>query len=583
MAEYERCTGCQSFCMQGHQLAINGPDGKREEKNNGDWVQWKNIKSSESTIQTNSTLSAQSQKDLINFIIATYSEGEKCPEKNNIFEDWANKGKITVDMKTTSNTSATSLVEAKKDIEKGGEIQGISSTFDGSIIHASHYNNLLEPLINFYQPVTADPNGEPLQNSNNATKPGPVAGWPGSKTVMVTSGQSDQSEKSLIKASLYNEEGLYAKASKLMYHPYQCNVCNIYEGGEWLEIVDEMWKNLKKDAPPDTGWIYFEHSGTQGYTIMHAGEGKVNARLDCSGCVSAAITLYSIAVGQGANTACQGSYTTHRMGSDWSDPPKLGFTWFDGDGPWQAGDIQVSLAHHTQIVDENVSLAYSGGGETGLNKGGPSSLLNHYVYDGGWRFNGDPGTASGDGSGGFISDTSTDGSGGVSSGKGVLSESDQKKNASIIYNFFTARGWCKTAIAGLCGNIELESGFNPNCHEVGGYGGYGLVQWTPPASDLTNILNKLGLTERNSLQNQLRALYYEYTQGFQWISSYSSTKHYNLEYNHSYEYWAKDDSGNPGLAAQIFMACYERPSYNASINHMAKRAIAAKKWYEFFS
>jgi len=220
-----------------------------------------------------------------------------------------------------------------------------------------------------------------------------------------------------------------------MYHPYQCDICNIYEGGKWLEIVDEMWRNLKADAPSPNGWIYYEHPGSQLYTTMRAGGGEVYARLDCSGCVSAAITLYSIACGKGANTACGGTYSSFSMGSDWSDPPNLGFTWFDGDGPWLPGDIQVCIAHHVQIVDENGNAAYSGGGELGLNKGGPSSSLNFYIYDGGWRYNGDVGSASGgsgSGLGGFSSPEDDDDTGYINTGCTVYgnTSADDKGNVT---------------------------------------------------------------------------------------------------------------------------------------------------------
>ena len=72
--------------------------------------------------------------------------------------------------------------------------------------------------------MSQDPRGQELKingkdpTTNNAKENGPVAGWPGDATALVTSGQTDYSDNSLIKASLYRD--LYEAASKLMYHPY---------------------------------------------------------------------------------------------------------------------------------------------------------------------------------------------------------------------------------------------------------------------------------------------------------------------------------------------------------------------------
>ena len=38
----EKCQGCLSFCMQGHQLAIEGADGNGSNYPKG-WQQWKDL------------------------------------------------------------------------------------------------------------------------------------------------------------------------------------------------------------------------------------------------------------------------------------------------------------------------------------------------------------------------------------------------------------------------------------------------------------------------------------------------------------------------------------------------------------
>ena len=47
----------------------------------------------------------------------------------------------------------------------------------------------------------------------------------------------------------------------------------------------------------------------------------------------------------------------------------------------------------------------------------------------------------------------------------------------VIWNYLKDKGWTSTAIAGVLGNFEQESGMNPNRHQTGG-NGYGLGQWT---------------------------------------------------------------------------------------------------------
>jgi hypothetical protein len=57
-------------------------------------------------------------------------------------------------------------------------------------------------------------------------------------------------------------------------------------------------------------------------------------------------------------------------------------------------------------------------------------------------------------------------------------------NAVIIANKLKGAGYSKAHIAGVLGNFQLESGFNPRVNEGGkvgapmGVGGYGFGQWT---------------------------------------------------------------------------------------------------------
>ena len=78
-----------------------------------------------------------------------------------------------------------------------------------------------------------------------------------------------------------------------------------------------------------------------------------------------------------------------------------------------------------------------------------------------------------------------DGGGGSSSsssggGAGTLSGSSREEQA---WNFFKGKGLTDIAVAGVLGNIRAEDGnFDPFRGEIGGGGGYGLIQWTPATS-----------------------------------------------------------------------------------------------------
>jgi hypothetical protein len=51
-------------------------------------------------------------------------------------------------------------------------------------------------------------------------------------------------------------------------------------------------------------------------------------------------------------------------------------------------------------------------------------------------------------------------------------------DAERIWNFLVAKGLTNEQTAGVMGNIQAESGFNPGIVEKSGGGGFGIVQWT---------------------------------------------------------------------------------------------------------
>ena len=173
---------------------------------------------------------------------------------------------------------------------------------------------------------------------------------------------------------------------------------------------------------------------------------------------------------------------------------------------------------------------------------------------------------------------------------GALTEEEAKNNADIIINTYRASGWDDASIAGLLGNIENESGFNPMRQEVGGQG-YGLVQWTPK-SVLENHCQTLGLSPITNGDNQLICITAEILGNPSSVNEWYSTKAFIQNY---YPSGATDDmigvTGSQFIKnemkwsadklALLFMVCYERPNYDPDINHIDRRKEDALKWFEY--
>lgn len=377
------CQGCQSFCMQGHQLAIKGPDGNGSNYPNS-WKRWKNFigysdgtgtpsSIGNSNAPNNDSLTAQSQLDLINYIKAVYDEGTYNPNNGLGYEKLKASGLSLVE--DGVSIGSTNLDNAKNNV---------ASNF---VIYDYHYNDLLEPLLGSDSPIKSDPKGQSI--SNNASDSGPVAGWTAQPTALVTSGQTDNSENSLIKASLYRD--LYEKASHLMYHPYQCNECNIYEGGQWLEIVEELGVALDKAD--------IRYSWTNSWTATVGGITETN-RTDCSGFVNGCVNIFNATLtGElGGLTGNSDQYTNRD-----SLPPAVQkyFAPYSSSLPRKKGSIVVRHGGQEGSATSHVEVyaQWSGGGS-----GGEGSHMMHRISgsscDAGLEYLGGDTTGSSGGGGG---------------------------------------------------------------------------------------------------------------------------------------------------------------------------------------
>ena len=144
-------------------------------------------------------------------------------------------------------------------------------------------------------------------------------------------------------------------------------------------------------------------------------------------------------------------------------------------------------------------------------------------------------------------------------------------------------------IAAILGNMEVESTLNPILNEVGG-SGYGLVQWTPKQVLIDHVAT-LGLSDYTSGDTQIAVIPHEIrneTNVEEWYSSLAFVSNYynsgatfdmvgitGINFLNNTMNWSADK------LAILFMACYERPSYDPNTNHYEDRQSNALKWLQF--
>lgn len=389
----DKCKGCQSFCMRGAQVLGAAPGTSTDERYSSDseghnsyptsWEQWKNLISGKegTTIQSSAGLTATSQIDLADFIIAGYAEGtHNILDPQFLKTEEEQKQLERVKNPPPGNSSPTYTTECQTDMDSAKD--GVVSN---EIIYAHHYNDFLKALLGTKtSSVTQDTVNADQTVSNDLTSGiiiGQAADIDG-KTVK---------KDDLIFAKQYIE--LAENASSLLYHPYQCNICNICEGSDWMETVVATYEAIAAQNPsyyPETTSVTISVNGL-----------RFNLRPDCSGAVAACLFAYDP---ETIPSGAPASWSTYIMGPDGSAGSfiaKAGFEWVPGTNGDQPGDIQLKIDKHTQVIDEDASQSYSGGSTAGLR--GKKSSINNYTYDGVWR---DLGTGGSTSSGNFDNEIS---------------------------------------------------------------------------------------------------------------------------------------------------------------------------------
>lgn len=187
--------------------------------------------------------------------------------------------------------------------------------------------------------------------------------------------------------------------------------------------------------------------------------------------------------------------------------------------------------------------------------------------------------------------------------------SRMQENARKIYSYFTGKGWSLSAIAGMLGNIQVESTFSPaliqatnrwrlpnNASELsdvpnsvmlnfydsyygisGGGFGIGLVQWDGYTSTSPAGQKLVSFAERYNLNwydgdTQTYRIFREYETNIQWQSATIEGITWT---------WSNyvTNTQTPEVSARIWQVCYEV----ADPGTLIRRQGNARYWYDYFT
>lgn len=150
---------------------------------------------------------------------------------------------------------------------------------------------------------------------------------------------------------------------------------------------------------------------------------------------------------------------------------------------------------------------------------------------------------------------------------GITDVSVTGSNVKIAYEFFVANGFTAAQASGIVGNLYEEStGVNPTQWQIGGGGGYGIAQWTPPTTMIAWVTGKGG--DPNSLGGQSGQVgQLDYLM-------------YDLNNGNSAAKTAVKGDNTVDSATSDFMNDYERPNKaDAALNTRESDALAVYNQY----
>lgn len=172
-----------------------------------------------------------------------------------------------------------------------------------------------------------------------------------------------------------------------------------------------------------------------------------------------------------------------------------------------------------------------------------------------------------------------------------LNQGEMENNANIIINYYRSLNINDNTIAAILGNMQAESTISPVLNERGGGGGYGLVQWTPK-QNLIDACSTLGLSPYTSGDVQIEVIIKEILGTPASIRQWYTTSGFISNYYNSgatsdmigitgQQFLDNSMNWSADKLAVMFMAGYERPSYNPNVNHYTNRMQYALNWFSY--
>lgn len=167
------------------------------------------------------------------------------------------------------------------------------------------------------------------------------------------------------------------------------------------------------------------------------------------------------------------------------------------------------------------------------------------------------------------------------SGRGKTKSEIEK----TVWSQLRGAGFNEIQVAGIMGNIKHESGFNPSIVERSNGVGYGLCQWSYGRRTQLEKYAKSISKKASDLNVQIAFLIAELTPGggakgyANYQFSTSSTRYDGKKYTRK----TFDTTKSIETATRAFCFCFERPSYNSSVNHISSRIKSAKEYYEKYT
>lgn len=152
---------------------------------------------------------------------------------------------------------------------------------------------------------------------------------------------------------------------------------------------------------------------------------------------------------------------------------------------------------------------------------------------------------------------------------GQMSEAEMQGNADEIAKYFLAQSWTKEAIAGMLGNLTVESLLNPDQYEIGyNYSlnyGYGLAQWTP-ATKYINWATENGYEQQDPDGQML------------WLNTMPNGEWFKSTSNYLPFAEFKLSTADPAYLARVFSDSFERP-----LNYDNNKSVYAATWYKYIT